>query len=113
MVHPREHGSQLVGIHQAQDLAHAVGTRFLGPDQSFHSPGLMQLPLHRIQTALPQDKEKKDTAPDGPQGNTGPPARVFQLGDSPAEIKDLVDIPAEAVHHGRFPLARCFSWKNR
>jgi hypothetical protein len=35
------------------------------------------------------------------------------LGDSPAEIKDLVDIPAEAVHHGRFPLARCFSWKNR
>jgi len=113
MVDPRKHGPQLVGIHQAQDLPHAVGTRFLRPDQSFHSPGLAQLPLQGIQTALPQDKEEKDTAPDGPQGNAGSPARVFQLGDSPAEIKDLLDIPAEAIHHGRFPLACCFSWKNR
>jgi hypothetical protein len=74
---------------------------------------LAQLPFPSIQTALPQDKEKKNTAPDGPQGNTGPPARVFQLGVSPAEIKDLLDIPAETVHHGRFPLVCCFSWKNR
>jgi len=113
MVHPREHGPQLVRVHQAQDLPHAVGTRFLGPDQSFHSPGLVQLPLHGIQTALPQDKKKKDTAPDGPQGNAGSPTRVFQLGHALTEIKDLVDIPAETVHHGRFLLACCFSWKKR
>jgi hypothetical protein len=66
MIDPRKHGPQLVGIDQAQDLPHAVGTRFLGPDQSFHSLGLAQLPFHSIQTALPQDKEEKDTAPDGP-----------------------------------------------
>ena len=83
------------------------------PDQPIHSPGLAQLPLHRIQTALPQDEEEKDTAPDGPQGNTGSPAWVFQLGGPPAEVKDLLDIPAKAVHHGRFPLACCFSSKNR
>jgi hypothetical protein len=71
------------------------------------------LPLQGIQTALPQGKEEKDTAPDGLQGNAGPPARVFQGSDSAAEIKDLLDIPAEAIHHGRLPLARCFSWKNR
>jgi len=109
MIDPREHSPQLVGIHQAQDLSYAVGTRLLRPDQSFHSPGLAQLPLHGIQTALPQNKKKKDTAPDGPQGNAGSPARVFQLGYSRAKIKDLLDIPAEAVHHGRFPLTSCFS----
>ncbi len=113
MVDPRKQGPQLLGIHFAQDLPHAVGTWFLDPDQPFHPLGLAQLPLHPIQTALPQDKKKKDTTPDSPQGNARPLARIFQLGDSLAEIKDLVDIPAETVHHGRFPLARCFSWKNR
>jgi len=102
-----------MGIHFAQDLPHPVGTWFLGSDQPFHSPGLMQLSLQGIQTALPQDKEEKDTPPDGPQGNARSLARIFQLGDSLAEIKDLVDVPAETVHHGRFPLARCFSSKNR
>ena len=48
MIDPREHGPQLVGIDQAQDLPHAVGTWFLGPDQSFHSLGLAQLPFHSI-----------------------------------------------------------------
>ena len=113
MIDPRKQGPQLIGVHQAQDLPHPVGTWFLGSDQPFHSPGLMQLSLHRIQTALPQDKEEKDTTPDGPQGNAGSPARVFQLGDSPAKFKDLLDIPAETLHHGRFPLACCFSRKNR
>jgi hypothetical protein len=46
MVDPRKHGPQLVRIHQAQDLPHAVGTRFLLPDQSFHSARLAQLPFH-------------------------------------------------------------------
>jgi len=46
MVDPRKHGPQLIWIDQAQHLAHAVGTRFLGPDQSFHPTGLAQLPLH-------------------------------------------------------------------
>jgi hypothetical protein len=46
MVHPRKHRPQLVGIDQAQDLPHAVGTRFLLPDQPFHSSGLAQLPFH-------------------------------------------------------------------
>ncbi len=113
MVDPRKQGPQSIRVHQAQDLPHPVGTWFLASDQPFHSPGLPQLPFHCIQTALPQDKEKKDTAPDGPQGNTGSLARIFQLGESLAEIKDLVDIPAETVHHNRFPLACCFSWKNR
>jgi hypothetical protein len=113
MVDPRKQGPQLMGIHFAQDLSHTVGTRFLSSDQPLHPLRLVQLPFHRIQTTLPQDKKKKDTAPEGPQGNAGSPARVFQLGDSLAEIKDLVDIPAEAVHHSRFPLASCFSWKNR
>jgi len=113
MIDSREHSAQLVGVHQAQNLPHAVGTRLLRPDQPFHSPGLAQLPLHGIQTALPQDKEEKDTPPDGPQGNARSPAHVFQWSHSPAEIKDLLDIPAEAVHHGRFPLTCCFSWKNR
>jgi hypothetical protein len=35
------------------------------------------------------------------------------LGHALTEIKDLVDIPAETVHHGRFLLACCFSWKKR
>jgi hypothetical protein len=68
--------------------------------------------LHRIQTALPENKEEKDTAPDGPQRDPGPATRVFQLGDSQAEIKDFLHIPAEAAHHGRFPRTRCFSRKN-
>jgi len=113
MVDPRKEDPQLVGVHPAKDLPHTVGTRLLRPDQSFHSPRLAQLPLQGIQTALPQDEEEKDTAPDGPQGDARPPARVFQLGHSPAEIKDLLDIPAEAIHHGRLPLTCCFSWKKR
>jgi len=113
MVDPRKHGPQLVWIDQAQHLPQAVGTRLLGADQPFHSAGLAQLPFHRMQAALPQSKEEKDTAPDGPQGDAGPPTPVLQLADSPAEIKDFLHILAEAVHHGRFPLARCFSWKNR
>jgi hypothetical protein len=46
MVDPRKHGPQLVRIDQAQHLPHAVGTRLLGPDQSFHSARLAQLPFH-------------------------------------------------------------------
>jgi hypothetical protein len=46
MVDPRKHAPQLVRIDQAQHLPHTVGTRFLGPDQSFHPAGLAQLPLH-------------------------------------------------------------------
>ena len=46
MVDSRKHGPQLVRIDQAQYLPHAVGTRLLGPDQSFHSTGLAQLPFH-------------------------------------------------------------------
>lgn len=113
MVDPREDRAQLAGVHQAQDLPHAVGARLLRPDQPLHSPRLAQLPLHGIQTALSQHEKKKDSSPDRSQGNLGPESRVFQLGDSPPEIKDLVDIPAEAIHHDRFPLACCFSWKNR
>jgi hypothetical protein len=46
MIDPRKHGPQLVRIDQAQYLPHAVGTRFLGSDQSFHSARLAQLPFH-------------------------------------------------------------------
>jgi hypothetical protein len=46
MVDSRKHTPQLVRIDQAQHLPHAVGTRFLGPDQSFHSARLVQLPFH-------------------------------------------------------------------
>jgi len=46
MVDPRKHGPQLVRIDQAQHLPNAVGTRFLGPDQSFHSARLAQLSFH-------------------------------------------------------------------
>jgi len=53
MVDPREHSPQLVRIDQAQDLPHAVGTRFLLPDQPLHSAGLAQLPFHGMQAALP------------------------------------------------------------
>ena len=113
MVDSRKHAPQLVRIDQAQDLSQAVGTRFLLPDQPFHSLGLTQLPFHRMQTALPQDKEEKDTSPDGPQGDAGPPARVFQLGGSRSPIKDFLDIAAEAAHHNRFPWACSFSRKNR
>jgi hypothetical protein len=31
------------------------------------------------------------------------------LGGSRSPIKDLLDIAAEAAHHGRFPWACCFS----
>jgi hypothetical protein len=40
MVDPRKHDPQLVRIDQAQDLPHAVGTRFFVPDQPLHSAGL-------------------------------------------------------------------------
>jgi hypothetical protein len=46
MVDSRKHGPQLVRIDQTQHLSHAVGTRFFGPDQSFHPTGLAQLPFH-------------------------------------------------------------------
>jgi hypothetical protein len=46
MVDSRKHTPQLVGIDQAQHLPHTVGTRFLEPDQSFHSARLAQLPFH-------------------------------------------------------------------
>jgi len=82
MVDSRKHGPQLVRIDQAQDLPHAVGTRFLGPDQSFHSARLAQLPFHGMEAALPQSKEEEDTAPDRPQREAGPPAHVLQLADS-------------------------------
>jgi|WetSurSiteA1Bulk_404760.scaffolds.fasta_scaffold42125_2 hypothetical protein len=113
MVDPRKHGPQLVRIDQAHDLPQAVGARFLLPDQPFHPVGLAQMSLHPIQTALPENKEEKNTAPDRLQRDTGPPARVLQLIDFPTEIKDFLHISAEALHHGRFPLALCFSWKNR
>jgi hypothetical protein len=48
MVDPRKHGPQLVRIDQTQHLPHAVGTWLLLPDQSFHSPGLTQLPFHSM-----------------------------------------------------------------
>jgi hypothetical protein len=69
--------------------------------------------LHPIQTALPENKEEKDTAPDGLQGDAGAPARVFQLIHFLTQNKDFLHIPTETAHHDRFPLARCFSWKNR
>ena len=46
MVYPRKHGPQLIRIDQAQHLPHAVRTRLLEPDQSFHSARLAQLPFH-------------------------------------------------------------------
>jgi hypothetical protein len=113
MVDPRKHGPQLVRIDQAHDLPHTVGTRLLGPDQSFHPAGLTQLPLHGMEAALPQSEEEEDTAPDSSQGDAGPPAPVLQLADSEPEIKDFLYVPAEAAHHGLLSLARCFSWKNR
>jgi hypothetical protein len=113
MADSRKHAPQLVRIDQAQHLPHAVGTRFLGPNQSFHSARLAQLPFHGMEAALPQSKEEKDTAPDSPQGDAGSPARVLQLADPESEIKDFLHIPAETAHHGRFPLACCFSRKNR
>ncbi len=113
MVDPRKHRPQLIGVDQAHDPPQAVGTRFFRPNQPCHPVGLAQMSLHRIQTALPQNEEEKDTAPDGLQGNGGPAAQVFQLIDFPTEIKDFLHVPAETAHHGRFPRARCFSWKNR
>lgn len=74
MVDPRKHGPQLIRIDQAQHLPHTVGTRLLEPDQSFHSTGLAQLPLHRMEAPLPQGKEEEDTSPDSPQGDAGSPA---------------------------------------
>jgi hypothetical protein len=113
MIDPRKHAPQLVRIDQAQHLSHAVGTRLLLPDQSFHSARLAQLSLHGMEAALPQSKEEKDTTPDSPQGDAGSPACVLQLADSCPEIKNFLHIPAETAHHGRFPLACCFSRKNR
>lgn len=113
MVDLRKQGPQLIRVDQAHDLSQAVGTRFFLPHQPLHPAGLAQMSLHRIQTALPQNKEKKNTAPDGLQGNAGALAKVLQLIDFPTEIKDLLHIPTETLHHDRFPLARCFSWKNR
>jgi hypothetical protein len=113
MVDPRKQGPQRARVAQAHDLPQAVGTRFFLANQPFHPAGLAQMPLHPIQTALPQNKEEKDTAPDGLQGNAGLPTRVLQLIDFPTKIKDLLHIPAETLHHDRFPRALCFSWKNR
>jgi hypothetical protein len=48
MVDSRKHAPQLVRIDQAQHLPHAVGAWFLGPDQSFHSVRLAQLPFHSM-----------------------------------------------------------------
>jgi hypothetical protein len=48
MVDSRKHAPQLVRIDQAQHLPHAVGTRLLGPNQSFHSARLAQLSFHRM-----------------------------------------------------------------
>jgi len=113
MVDPRKHGPELVRIDHAQHLPHTVGTRFLGPNQSFHSAGLPQLSLHGMEAVLSQNKEEEDAAPDRPQGDARPPPRVLQLMDPESEIEGFLYIPAEAAHHGLLPLVRCFSWKNR
>jgi hypothetical protein len=53
MVDLRKQGPQLIRIDQAHDFPQPVGTRLFLPNQPFHPAGLAQMPLHRIQTALP------------------------------------------------------------
>jgi hypothetical protein len=113
MVNPRKPFAQLIGFHQPHDLPHPVGTGFDLPDHPLHPLGLSALLLHSIEASVAHHKQEQDTSPNSDGRNPGSPPGIAKRVELGAEIEDLFDVAAESFHHGRFPLACCFSWKNR
>ena len=113
MVDPREHLSELIGLHQPQDISHTVGTGFDLPDQPLHALGLSNLLFHCIESSAAHHKQEQDTSPDSGRGNPGSLPSVSKGLDLFAEVEDLFDAAAESSHHGRFPLNCSFFAENR
>ncbi len=113
MVNPREYLSELIGVHQTQDIPHTVCTGFDLPDQPLHPLGLPDLLFHRIQASMAHDKQKQDTSPNSDSGNPGSLPTIAEGVDLLAEVEDLFDVATESSHHGRFLLNCSFFTKNR
>jgi hypothetical protein len=113
MVDPREYFSELIGLHQPQDISHTVGTGFDLPDQPLHALGLPYLFFHCVEASASHHKQKQDRSPDSGGGNPGPLPSVSKGVDLFAEVEDLFDVAAESSHHGRFPLNCSFLAENR
>jgi hypothetical protein len=103
----------LVRVDPSQNLSYPIRAGFFLADQPLHPLGLAHLVFHRVQTSLPQDKQKKDTAPDRRGGDLGAKPAILQLGYSGLEIKDLRDKAAEPGHHDRLPRSCSFVFKKR
>ncbi len=113
MINPREHFSQLIGLHQPQDIPHPVGTGFDLPDHPLHPLGLSTLLFHPVEASVAHDKQKQDTSPNSGGRNPGLLPSISEGVDLLAEVEDLVDVVAESSHHGRFLLNCSFFTKNR
>jgi len=113
MVDPREHLSELIGLHQTHDVPHPVCTGFDLPDQPLHSLGLPDFFFHRVEASMAHHKQEEDTSPDSDGRNPRPLPSVSKGVDLFAEVEHLFDVAAESFHHGRFPLNCSFLTKNR
>jgi hypothetical protein len=113
MVNPREHLTQLIGLHQPQDIPHTIGTGFDLPDQRLYPLGLPDLLFHRIEASVAHHKQEQDTSPKSGGGNPGALPSISKRVDLFAEVEDLFDVAAKSSHHGRFPLNCSFLRKNR
>jgi len=113
MVNPRKHCSELIGLHQTQDIPHPVCIGLDLPDHYLHPLGLPDFLLHRIEASMAHDKEEQDTSPDCTGRNPGSLPSISKGVDLFAEVEDLFDVAAESSHHGRFLLSCSLLRKNR
>ena len=113
MVNPRQHRSQLIGLHQPQDIPHPVGTGFFLPDHQLDPLGLAALLFHGIKTSMAHHKQQQDTSPNRQGWNPGALAAISKAMNLLTEVEHLIDVSAESFHHRRFPFHCPFLRKNR
>jgi hypothetical protein len=113
MVHPREHCSELIRLHQPHDIPHPVCTGFDLPDHPLHSLGLLDFLFHCIETSVAHHKQEEDASPKSAGRNPGALPTISKRVDLFAEVEDLFDVTTESSHHGRFLLNCSLLRKNR
>src|SRR3972149_4418594 len=113
MVNPREHFSQLIGLHQPHDIPHPVCTGFDLSDHPLHPLGLPDLLLHPIEASVAHHKQEEDTSPNSSGWNPGSLPSISKRVDLFAEVEDFFKVTTESTHHGRFLLNCSLLRKNR
>jgi hypothetical protein len=113
MVYPREHLTQLIGLHQTHDIPHPVRTGFDLSDHPLYPLGFPDILFHPMETSVAHQKQEQDASPDRKRRNPGSLPSVSKRVDLLAEVEDLFNVAAESFHHGRFPLNCSFFTKNR